>query len=92
MTDNAPLALFRADQAYPRCCRNDDVHCALRRGDSFIALLGETAPQVDAGQMFMGGQTDSGTMQIARHQPCPARTRAARAAGVGMVFQHFSLF
>ncbi|MCZ0962139.1 ABC transporter ATP-binding protein [Paracoccus benzoatiresistens] len=80
-------------KSYPGVRANDDVSFAVEPGE-IHALLGENGAgkstlvkmiyglvRPDQGQMVLNGQP---------HQP--ADPRAARAAGVAMVFQHFSLF
>jgi simple sugar transport system ATP-binding protein len=58
------------------------------------ALLGENgAGKSTLVKMIYGlVKPDSGTMRMNGAAFAPAEPRAARAAGVGMVFQHFSLF
>lgn len=93
MSDNA---IFRAEglsKTYPGVKANDDISFTVKSGD-IHALLGENGAgkstlvktiyglvRPDTGQMWMGGQPHA-----------PGDPNAARAAGVGMVFQHFSLF
>jgi len=80
-------------KSFPGVRANDDVSFAVQPGE-IHALLGENGAgkstlvkmiyglvRPDQGQMLLNGQP---------HQP--ADPRAARAAGVAMVFQHFSLF
>ncbi|MEM8654100.1 MAG: ABC transporter ATP-binding protein, partial [Pseudomonadota bacterium] len=87
------LSLTGLTKAYPGVVANDDVSLAIAPGE-IHALLGENGAgkstlvkmiyglvKPDAGQMKMNGGTFA-----------PGDPRAARAAGVGMVFQHFSLF
>lgn len=90
------MAVFRADgigKSYPGVRANDDVSFEVAPGE-IHALLGENGAgkstlvkmiyglvKPDDGRMFLNG---------AAHEP--ADPRAARAAGVAMVFQHFSLF
>ncbi|MCF3972514.1 ABC transporter ATP-binding protein [Paracoccus salsus] len=89
-------AVFRAEgigKSYPGVRANDDVSFHVAPGE-IHALLGENGAgkstlvkmiyglvQPDDGQMFLNGES---------HRP--GDPRAARAAGVAMVFQHFSLF
>lgn len=95
-TNLARSVLFRAEglgKSYPGVRANDDVSFEVAPGE-IHALLGENGAgkstlvkmiyglvRPDQGRMFLGG--------AAHH---PADPRAARAAGVAMVFQHFSLF
>jgi ABC-type uncharacterized transport system ATPase subunit len=96
--DHARVSGFRLElqeirKEYPRVLACDDIHLQIRPGE-IHALLGEngagkstlvkmiygvTAPT--RGRIFWEGQEV--------HIPNPAR---ARALGIGMVFQHFSLF
>ena len=93
MSDNA---IFRAEglsKTYPGVKANDAISFEVRPGD-IHALLGENGAgkstlvktiyglvRPDEGRMWMGGAPFE-----------PADPNAARHAGVGMVFQHFSLF
>ena len=92
MTDYL-LDLSGVTKAYPGVVANDDVSLRIAPGEVH-ALLGENGAgkstlvkmiyglvKPDAGQMHMHGQSYT-----------PSDPHAARQAGVGMVFQHFSLF
>ena len=92
MTD-ALLTLEGLTKAYPGVVANDSVSFAIQPGEVH-ALLGENGAgkstlvktiyglvKPDAGRMILNGQSFA-----------PANPRAARASGVAMVFQHFSLF
>ncbi|MGB3555929.1 MAG: ATP-binding cassette domain-containing protein, partial [Jannaschia sp.] len=87
------LSLDGLTKTYPGVIANDDVSFSVARG-GVHALLGENGAgkstlvktiyglvKPDCGHMFLGGQPYA-----------PVDPRAARAAGVAMVFQHFSLF
>ncbi len=87
------LTISGLTKAYPGVVANDDVSFAIQPGEVH-ALLGENGAgkstlvkmiyglvKPDAGQMLLHGQVFE-----------PAEPRAARGAGVAMVFQHFSLF
>ena len=87
------LQLSGVTKAYPGVIANSDVSLTIQPGEVH-ALLGENGAgkstlvkmiyglvKPDSGQMLMNGGTFT-----------PPEPRAARAAGVGMVFQHFSLF
>ncbi|OOY05699.1 ABC transporter ATP-binding protein [Thioclava sp. F28-4] len=80
-------------KAYPGVVANDGVGFSVRPGEVH-ALLGENgAGKSTLVKMIYGlVKPDSGTMQFAGQSFAPADPRAARAAGVAMVFQHFSLF
>ncbi|MGJ8616780.1 MAG: ABC transporter ATP-binding protein [Sulfitobacter sp.] len=93
MTDTPFLSLSGLTKAYPGVIANSDVSLNIAPGEVH-ALLGENGAgkstlvkmiyglvKPDAGQMLMNGAAFA-----------PSEPRAARASGVGMVFQHFSLF
>ena len=93
MSESYRLELRGVTKAFPGVLANDHVSFAVRPGE-IHALLGENGAgkstlvkmiygvlQPDAGEIRFDGQ--------AVHIPNP---RAARAMGIGMVFQHFSLF
>ncbi|KAJ55087.1 ABC transporter [Actibacterium mucosum KCTC 23349] len=80
-------------KAYPGVVANDDVSFEIAPGQVH-ALLGENgAGKSTLVKMIYGlVKPNSGTMTL-RGQPFePPEPRAARADGVAMVFQHFSLF
>ncbi len=93
MTDTPLLALSGLTKAYPGVVANDDVSLRIAPGEVH-ALLGENgAGKSTLVKMIYGlVKPDSGTMQMHGASFAPHEPRAARAAGVGMVFQHFSLF
>lgn len=80
-------------KAYPGVVANDGVGFSVRPGEVH-ALLGENgAGKSTLVKMIYGlVKPDAGSMQFAGQPFAPADPRAARAAGVAMVFQHFSLF
>ncbi len=80
-------------KAYPGVVANDAVSFQVRRGEVH-ALLGENgAGKSTLVKMIYGlVRPDAGTMRLADAAHEPSEPRAARAAGVAMVFQHFSLF
>jgi len=87
------LSISGLTKAFPGVVANDDVSFAIREGEVH-ALLGENgAGKSTLVKMIYGlVKPDSGTMTL-RGQPfAPPEPRAARAAGLAMVFQHFSLF
>ncbi|MEJ6392505.1 ABC transporter ATP-binding protein [Gymnodinialimonas sp. 2305UL16-5] len=91
---NAPLLDIRGlTKAYPGVIANDDVSFAIQPGE-IHALLGENgAGKSTLVKMIYGlVAPDSGTMALNGAPFTPVEPRAARAAGVAMVFQHFSLF
>jgi len=87
------LNISGLSKAYPGVIANDTVSFSIREGEVH-ALLGENgAGKSTLVKMIYGlVKPDSGTMTL-RGQPfAPTEPRAARASGVAMVFQHFSLF
>ncbi len=87
------LRLQGLTKAYPGVVANDQVSFDIGEGEVH-ALLGENgAGKSTLVKMIYGlVKPDSGTMSL-RGQPfAPPEPRAARADGIAMVFQHFSLF
>ncbi|XDA97344.1 ABC transporter ATP-binding protein [Sulfitobacter sp. LCG007] len=80
-------------KAYPGVVANDAVSLQIAPGEVH-ALLGENgAGKSTLVKMIYGlVRPDSGRMEMNGEPFSPAEPSAARAAGVGMVFQHFSLF
>jgi len=93
MTDTPLLHLTDLTKAYPGVVANDSVSLSIKPGEVH-ALLGENgAGKSTLVKMIYGlVKPDSGAMEMHGAPFSPAEPRAARAAGVGMVFQHFSLF
>ena len=93
MTDQPLLDLTDLTKAYPGVVANDSVSLSIKPGEVH-ALLGENgAGKSTLVKMIYGlVKPDSGAMEMHGAPFSPAEPRAARAAGVGMVFQHFSLF
>ena len=88
--------LFRAEglaKSYPGVRANDNVSFSVAPGE-IHALLGENgAGKSTLVKMIYGlVRPDQGRMSLGGQPHAPADPRAARASGVGMVFQHFSLF
>lgn len=88
--------LFQAQgltKTYPGVRANDDVSFLVSPGE-IHALLGENgAGKSTLVKMIYGlVRPDAGRMTLDGRPHAPADPRAARGAGVGMVFQHFSLF
>lgn len=81
------------DKSYPGVRANDQVSFTVQPGE-IHALLGENgAGKSTLVKMIYGlVRPDDGQMQLLGQNYAPADPRAARAAGVAMVFQHFSLF
>ncbi|MBO9429567.1 ABC transporter ATP-binding protein [Sulfitobacter sp. R18_1] len=92
MTDSL-LDLTGLTKAYPGVVANDDVSLRIAPGEVH-ALLGENgAGKSTLVKMIYGlVKPDAGQMQMRGESFAPTDPHAARQAGVGMVFQHFSLF
>ncbi|MDO5648686.1 ABC transporter ATP-binding protein [Paracoccus sp. (in: a-proteobacteria)] len=84
---------LRLGKSYPGVRANDDVSFNVARGE-IHALLGENgAGKSTLVKMIYGlVRPDQGHMMLGGALHAPSDPRAARAAGVAMVFQHFSLF
>ena len=93
MTQTPLLDLDGLTKAYPGVVANDDVSLRIAPGEVH-ALLGENgAGKSTLVKMIYGlVRPDAGQMRLFGETFEPQEPRAARAAGVGMVFQHFSLF
>ncbi len=87
------LRLSGLTKTYPGVTACDDVSFDIREGEVH-ALLGENgAGKSTLVKMIYGlVKPDGGTMERRGTAYAPSEPRAARAAGVAMVFQHFSLF
>ncbi len=95
LTDDAPfrLELSGISKAFPGVLANDDVHFAVRPGE-IHALLGENGAGKSTLVKMVYGllQPDAGEIRLDGQLVTIANPKAARAMGIGMVFQHFSLF
>ena len=89
----ALLELEGLTKAYPGVVANDDVSFKVARG-GVHALLGENGAGKSTLVKTIYGlvKPDRGRMRLDGKPFAPAEPREARAAGVAMVFQHFSLF
>ena len=87
------LSLSGLTKAYPGVVANDDVSFEIGEGEVH-ALLGENGAGKSTLVKTIYGlvRPDSGTMQLSGAPFTPNEPREARASGVAMVFQHFSLF
>ncbi|MBJ6372262.1 ABC transporter ATP-binding protein [Sedimentitalea arenosa] len=87
------LSLKGLTKAYPGVIANNNVSFDIDTGQVH-ALLGENgAGKSTLVKMIYGlVKPDSGTMFLNGAPFTPAEPRAARADGIAMVFQHFSLF
>jgi ABC-type uncharacterized transport system ATPase subunit len=87
------LSLQGLTKAYPGVVANQDVSFEIERGE-IHALLGENGAGKSTLVKTIYGlvNPDAGHMLLEGTAFAPAEPRAARSAGVAMVFQHFSLF
>ncbi|MDA5556571.1 ABC transporter ATP-binding protein [Shimia sp. MMG029] len=87
------LSIKGLTKAYPGVVANDDVSFDIGHNEVH-ALLGENgAGKSTLVKMIYGlVKPDSGTMTWDGQPFAPSEPKAARASGVAMVFQHFSLF
>jgi simple sugar transport system ATP-binding protein len=93
MTGTALLELSGITKRFPGVLANDNVGFSIAPG-AVHALLGENgAGKSTLVKMIYGVmRPDQGEMRFDGAPYAPARPSEARAQGVGMVFQHFSLF
>ncbi|MDF1721511.1 MAG: ABC transporter ATP-binding protein [Minwuia sp.] len=93
MTETPLLQLDRLTRSFPGIVANDQISLTVQQG-SIHALLGENgAGKSTLVKTIYGSlRPDSGQMMLDGKPFAPANPAAARLAGVGMVFQHFSLF
>ncbi|SLN51646.1 ABC transporter ATP-binding protein [Pseudooctadecabacter jejudonensis] len=91
--DQALMVLDGLTKAYPGVIANKDVSFELKRGEVH-ALLGENGAGKSTLVKTIYGlvKPDSGTMTLAGRPFAPSDPHTARASGIAMVFQHFSLF
>ncbi len=87
------MTLDGLSKAYPGVIANSDVSFNIQAGEVH-ALLGENGAGKSTLVKTIYGlvKPDSGTMTLQGAPFSPIEPRAARAAGIAMVFQHFSLF
>ncbi|WP_298429316.1 ABC transporter ATP-binding protein [uncultured Jannaschia sp.] len=87
------LELDGLTKAYPGVVANDDVSFTIAEG-GVHALLGENGAGKSTLVKTIYGlvKPDAGTMRLGGAPYIPPDPKSARAAGVAMVFQHFSLF
>lgn len=92
-TRNARLHLRQITKRYPGCLANDAINLSIEPGE-IHALLGENGAGKSTLMKIIYGvvQPDAGQI-VWQGEPLTMRNPAqARALGIGMVFQHFSLF
>jgi ABC-type uncharacterized transport system ATPase subunit len=87
------LRLRGITKRFPGCLANDSVDLDLRRGE-IHALLGENGAGKSTLVKILYGvlSADEGTIEWDGAPVSIPNPAAARALGIGMVFQHFSLF
>jgi simple sugar transport system ATP-binding protein len=80
-------------KAYPGVVANDDVSFSIAPGEVH-ALLGENGAGKSTLVKMVYGlvRPDTGTLRFAGEPYAPQNPQDARATGIAMVFQHFSLF
>jgi simple sugar transport system ATP-binding protein len=91
---SGPLLEIRGvAKRFPGVLANDDVSLTVGRGE-IHALLGENGAGKSTLVKIIYGvlRPDAGIMRLAGEAYAPARPSEARERGIGMVFQHFSLF
>ena len=93
MTGTILLSVEGVTKAYPGVVANSDVSFQIAQGE-IHALLGENgAGKSTLVKMIYGlVKPDAGRMRLRGQPYAPAKPGQARSLGVGMVFQHFSLF
>lgn len=94
--DEAPdirLQLRGISKRYPTVVANDGIDLCVRVGE-IHALLGENGAGKSTLMKIVYGvtQPDAGSIEWQGHPVKIANPAAARRLGIGMVFQHFSLF
>tara|TARA_A100001015_G_scaffold316621_1_gene431431 strand:- start:1292 stop:2812 length:1521 start_codon:yes stop_codon:yes gene_type:complete len=92
-TDTNVLQVFNVSKSYPNVMANNDVSLKLNRGH-IHALLGENGAGKSTLVKIIYGlvKPDQGKMTLNGVSYNPENPQKARKSGVGMVFQHFSLF
>ncbi|MEM8742067.1 MAG: ABC transporter ATP-binding protein [Pseudomonadota bacterium] len=87
------LSLTGLTKRYPGVLANDAVDLSIAPGE-IHALLGENGAGKSTLVKTIYGlvRPDAGTMHLEGAAYAPSGPAAARAAGIAMVFQHFSLF
>ena len=87
------LALSHISKSFPGVKANEDISLSVRPGE-IHALLGENGAGKSTLVKIIYGvqQADEGTIEWDGQPVAIPSPRAARKLGIGMVFQHFSLF
>lgn len=92
MSATAVLELRNIHKVFGRLLANDDISISLNQGE-LLALLGENgAGKTTLMNILFGHYTaDSGSVIVYGEELPPGSPKAAIAAGIGMVHQHFAL-
>src|ERR1700740_3197396 len=94
MTDPGPLlTMTRMTKQYPGCLANDHVSLTVERNE-IHALLGENGAGKSTLVKIIYGviKPDRGDIRFQGRPIVVQNPAHARRLGIGMVFQHFSLF
>jgi general nucleoside transport system ATP-binding protein len=93
MTTPTRLTLTNITKRYPAVLANDDITLSVDAG-KIHAILGENGAGKSTLMKIIYGvvKPDSGSVQFNGETVHIANPQAARALGISMVFQHFSLF
>jgi general nucleoside transport system ATP-binding protein len=93
MSDTPRLRLAGVTKRYPSVVANDGVHLDVRPGE-IHAVLGENGAGKSTLMKIIYGvvKPDAGTIEWNGKRVAIANPARARKLGIGMVFQHFSLF
>ncbi len=93
MTTGQPvLKLRRISKRFGSLLANDDISLSLNEGE-VLALLGENGAGKSTLMSILFGHyvADAGEIEVFGQPLAPGNPRAALAAGIGMVHQHFTL-
>ena len=87
------LELLNVTKRYPSIVANEDVSLSVQPGE-IHAVLGENGAGKSTLMKIIYGavKADAGTVLLDGHEVSIANPAQARRLGIGMVFQHFSLF
>jgi len=93
MSDAPRLRLSGITKRYPSVVANDGIHLDVRPGE-IHAVLGENGAGKSTLMKIVYGvvKPDAGTIEWNGRHVAIANPARARRLGIGMVFQHFSLF
>ena len=86
------LRLSGITKRFGKLVANDGISLTLARGE-VLALLGENGAGKSTLMSILFGHyvADEGSIEVFGQSPPPGQPRAALAAGIGMVHQHFTL-